>query len=190
MRRARRRLGGSPPRPLGTSSRPRDQRGAWPALVNRRAVGSVSALEEDEATGRLGYAVVPAPSPADLAVVPLFESFSDEERAEIAGWFEVKEVAAGVKLAGEGTTGYSFFILADGGAAVTAAGRHVASLGRGDFFGEMALLGPGRRQATVTTTSPTRVLVLFGEDFHRLQARHPDITARLEAVMRVRLEEL
>jgi CRP-like cAMP-binding protein len=134
--------------------------------------------------------VVPTPSPSDLAVVPLFESFSEEELAEIAGWFEVKEVGAGVRLAGEGTTGYSFFVLADGGAAVTSAGRDVASLGPGDFFGEMALLGPGRRKATVTTTSPTRVLVLFGEDFQRLQARHPDITARLQAVMEVRLEEL
>jgi voltage-gated potassium channel len=133
---------------------------------------------------------MPAASPSDLAAVPLFQSLSDMELAEIAGWFEVKEVGAGVRLAGEGTTGYSFFVLADGGAAVTAAGRDVASLGPGDFFGEMALLGPGRRQATVTTTSPTRVLVLFGEDFRRLQARHPDITARLDAVMQVRLEEL
>jgi CRP-like cAMP-binding protein len=58
------------------------------------------------------------------------------------------------------------------------------------FFGEMALLGPGRRQATVTTTSPARVLVLFGEDFRRLQAAHPDIAAQLEAVMQKRLEQL
>jgi CRP-like cAMP-binding protein len=131
-----------------------------------------------------------AASPSDLAVVPLFQSLPELELAEVASWFELKEVMAGVRLAGEGTTGYSFFVITEGEAVVTAQGRDVASLGPGDFFGEMALLGLGRRQATVTTTSPARVLVLFGEDFRRLQAKHPEITARLESVMQERLEQL
>jgi len=131
-----------------------------------------------------------AVSLSDLAAVSLFEPLSEAELAEVAGWFEVKEVGAGVRLAGEGTTGYSFFVLSEGEAVVTAQGRSVASLGPGDFFGEMALLGLGRRQATVTTASPARVLVLFGEDFGRMQAKHPEITARLEIVMRERLEQL
>jgi CRP-like cAMP-binding protein len=133
---------------------------------------------------------VPAPSPADLAAVALFESLSESELAEIAGRFEVKDVEAGVRLAGEGTTGYSFFVLGEGEAVVTAQGRDVASLGPGDFFGEMALLGLGRRQATVTTTTPARVLVLFGEDFRQMQVEHPAITAGLQDVMRERLEQL
>jgi CRP-like cAMP-binding protein len=145
--------------------------------------------------GRCGTAVrftadVPTASPSDLAIVPLFRSLSDSELAEIAGWFEAKEVAKGVRLAGEGVTGHSFFIIGEGEAAVTAGGRDVALLGPGDFFGEMALLGHGRRRATVTTTSPTRVFVLFGDDFRRLQAQHPDIAGRLVAVMEERLEQL
>jgi CRP-like cAMP-binding protein len=64
----------------------------------------------------------------------------------------------------------------------------LASLGPGDFFGEMALLGAGRRTATVTTNTATRVLVLFGDDFRRLQASHPDIAARIEAAMHARLD--
>jgi CRP-like cAMP-binding protein len=133
---------------------------------------------------------VPAATLSDLAVVPIFRSLSDADLEQLAGWFEVKDVSAGVRLVGEGATGYSFFVLSEGEVAVTAGGSDVASLGPGDFFGEMALLGSGRRQATVTTTSPARVLVLFGEEFRRLQAAHPGIAAQLEAAMEKRLEQL
>jgi voltage-gated potassium channel len=136
------------------------------------------------------FAAVPAATPSDLAAAPIFQSLSEAELEELAGWFEVRDVSAGVRLVGEGATGYSFFVLTDGEVAVTAGGADVASLGPGDFFGEMALLGQGRRQATVTTTLPVRVLVLFGEDFPRLQAAHPNIAAQLEAAMQKRLEEL
>jgi CRP-like cAMP-binding protein len=132
--------------------------------------------------------VVPAADPSELASVPLFESLSEPELAELAGWFEVKDVGPGVRLVGEGATGYSFFVVSEGEAAVTAGGENVASLGPGDFFGEMALLGGGRRTATVTTTSAVRVLVLFGSDFRRLQESHPGVAARIEAAMRLRLE--
>ena len=133
---------------------------------------------------------MPAASPSDLASVPLFGSLSESELAELAGWFEVKDVRPGARLVGEGATGYSFFVVSEGEVAVTAHGEDIASLGPGEFFGEMALLGPGRRKATVTTTSPTRVLVLFGNDFRRLQANHPEIVAKIEAAMEKRLEAL
>ena len=131
-----------------------------------------------------------AVTPSDLAAVPIFASLDDAELAEVAASFEAKDVPAGVRLAGEGATGYSFFVIGEGEAAVTAGGETVASLGPGDFFGEMALLGSGRRQATVTTTTPARVLVLFGDDFRRLQAEYPAVTAHLEAVMEKRRAQL
>lgn len=133
---------------------------------------------------------MPAAGPSDLATVPLFESLSESELAEIAALFEVKDVRPGVRLAGEGTTGNSFFVISEGEVEVTADGRPVASLGQGDFFGEMAFLGAGRRKATVTTLSPTRVLVLFGGDFQQLQEIYPAITTRIEAAMQSRLEQL
>jgi CRP-like cAMP-binding protein len=132
------------------------------------------------------YRAVPAEL-SDLASVPLFASLSDAERAEIAAWFEVKEVAAGVRLVGEGTTGSTFFVLTRGDVVVTANGELIASLGPTDFFGELALLGAGRRTATVTTTSEARVLVLFGDDFRRLRSTYPKIAAEIDAAMIRRL---
>jgi len=130
---------------------------------------------------------VPGANPSDLASVQLFESLAESELAEVAAWFEVREVGPGVRLAGEGTTGYSFFVIGEGEVVVTADGEPIASLGPGEFFGEMALLGPGRRTATVTTTTPARVLVLFGNDFVRRTASYPGIGAGIEAEMQKRL---
>ncbi len=131
---------------------------------------------------------MPCAEPSELAELPLFESLSDDELGELAGRFEVKDVGAGVRLVGEGTTGSSFFVLREGRASVTAGGEELEALGPGDFFGEIALLGEGRRTATVTTTSAARVLVLFGDDFRHLQANFPAVAARIESGMRRRLE--
>ena len=104
----------------------------------------------------------------DLAGHPLFAGLAEPELRELAAWFEAKTVGSGVRLVGEGASGHSFFLLAAGTAVVTAGDNEIATLGAGDFFGEFALLGEGRRQATVTTTSGTKVLVLFGMEFRRL----------------------
>ena len=120
---------------------------------------------------------------AELAAVPLFASLSESNLAEIACWFDAKDVGEGVRLIGEGASGYTFFILADGGAAVTSNGAEVGTLGPGEFFGEIAILGDGRRSATVTTTAPSRVLIMFGTEFRRLQQEHPEIASQIEATM-------
>jgi CRP-like cAMP-binding protein len=126
----------------------------------------------------------------DLADIPLFEGLSEDELAELAAWFEVKTVSEGVRLASEGASGYSFFVLVEGSAVVTVADETIAAYAPGDFFGEMAILGDGRRNATVTTTSPACVLSLFGTEFRRLQQVQPAIAAQLEQAMRQRHEEL
>jgi voltage-gated potassium channel len=64
----------------------------------------------------------------------------------------------------------------------------VNTLGPGDFFGELAILGDGVRTATVTTTSPSRLLVLFGTEFRQLQQEQPDLASRIEAGVRARLQ--
>jgi CRP-like cAMP-binding protein len=127
--------------------------------------------------------------PDDLLAVPLFASLSDTERADLAEWFDDKPTSAGVRLTGEGAAGYSFFVLLDGTAEVTADGRKLADLGPGEFFGEIAILGDGRRSATVTTSSAGRVLVMFGTDFRRLQQERPAIAALIENAMRERLSD-
>jgi CRP-like cAMP-binding protein len=121
--------------------------------------------------------------PEELRRTSLCANLSDEELTRVAGWFDAESVSEGVTVAGEGAPGYSFFVIAEGNAVVTSTGEELARLGRGDFFGEVAILGDGRRTATVTTTSPARLLVMFGTEFRRLQETQPEIAARLEAAM-------
>jgi CRP-like cAMP-binding protein len=87
-----------------------------------------------------------APAAADdLAGIPLFDTLEPDERAAIARWFDLEDVGSGVTLTGEGAPGYSFYVLRDGAATVSIDGSEVRTLAPGNFFGELALLGDGRR---------------------------------------------
>jgi CRP-like cAMP-binding protein len=127
---------------------------------------------------------MPAAAADDLARVPLFDTLDSDALGAIAPWFEVQDVSAGVKLTGEGAPGYSFFVLLEGTATVTVDGIEVRTLEPGAFFGELAILGDGRRTATVTTASPAKVLVLFGTEFRQLQQEYPDLAAQIESRLR------
>lgn len=127
---------------------------------------------------------MPSATVDDLAGIPLFDALDPGERATIAPWFELRDVSPGVNLTGEGASGYEFFVLRDGTATVTINGIEVRTLDAGDFFGELAILGDGRRTATVTTTSRAQVLVLFGTEFRRLQQEYPDTADRIESTLR------
>jgi len=122
----------------------------------------------------------------DLADIPLFETLSRPDREVLAGSFEEKAVSEGTRLLGEGAAGYSFFVLAEGEAEVSVDGVAIATLGAGDYFGEMAILGDGRRVATVTATSPVKVFVMFGTEFRSLQAAHPEVADQIQALVRER----
>jgi CRP-like cAMP-binding protein len=82
---------------------------------------------------------------AELAGIPLFESLSESDLQELASWFDRRDAGEGVRLIGEGAAGYSFFIVTEGSAVVTSEDATLADLGPGDFFGEIAILGDGRR---------------------------------------------
>jgi CRP-like cAMP-binding protein len=129
------------------------------------------------------------PDPARLAALPLFATLSPQEREQIAGWTEVRECSAGQELVVEGASGYTFYVIEEGTAEVLEAGERVRELGPGDFFGEMAILGEGRRMGSVVATSQLRVLAMFGTEFRRLEAELPELADRIRAEMQERLEE-
>jgi CRP-like cAMP-binding protein len=126
-------------------------------------------------------------SAEELAGIPLFESLEESELQRLASWFSSRTADEGAHLCGEGASGYSFFILTEGSAVVTANGATLGRLGPGDFFGEISMLTGSRRSATVTTTSPAQLLVMFGSDFRQLEQAQPEIAARIEEAMRRRL---
>jgi CRP-like cAMP-binding protein len=129
------------------------------------------------------------PEPDDLRRVPLFADLTEEEREQIAAWFEIQEHDAGDRIVHEGSPGYGFFVLDDGDIRIEHDGSEVGRLGPGDVFGELALLGDGRRHADVVAVTDVRVLSMFGTHFRELQATMPAVEAGLERLADERLAQ-
>lgn len=115
--------------------------------------------------------------------VPLFSQLSRREVEEVTKIADEIDVKAGKVLTREGERGNEFFVLLDGAARVERGGKKVNTLGRGDFFGEIALVSRSPRTATVTTTEPSDLLVITGTSFRALLEHSPRIQLRvLEAL--------
>jgi CRP-like cAMP-binding protein len=73
---------------------------------------------------------------------------------------------------------------------VSREGRVVARLQQGDYFGEIGLLAPALRDATVTARTQMELIVLAQWDFEQALAEAPGMTRRLLAGMAHRLRQL
>jgi CRP-like cAMP-binding protein len=114
-----------------------------------------------------------------ISRVPLFAHCSKRELAEVAALADEVELPQGTVLAREGKPGQEFFVLLEGKVDVTKGGRSIATLANGDFFGEVALVYRGPRQATVTAVTPVRLLAVSHRDFSPLLATSPQIQAKI-----------
>ena len=123
---------------------------------------------------------------AHLQGVPFFSGLSKRELAKVAQSADEVDVKEGEALAREGEFGQEFFVIADGTAEVTRDGAQLAKLGPGDFFGEMSLLGDDKRMATVTATSPMRVLVMTRGSFRSIDREMPEVHTRVVEAIEAR----
>jgi CRP-like cAMP-binding protein len=125
-----------------------------------------------------------------LASIPLFSHLDEADLTSAAGAAAEVEAAEGQEIVTEGDFGYALYAIESGTAVVTTDGAQVATLGPGDVFGEMALLASGRRTATVTSTSPMRLIALFKRDVWALERQRPETAARLRELIADRLPTL
>ena len=115
--------------------------------------------------------------------VPLFSRCTRKELAEVASIADEVDLPADRVLMREGERGREFFVLLEGSAEVHRNGRRINQLRDGDFFGEIALVSRSVRTATVTTSEPSRVLVITDQAFRALLDHAPQIQIRvLEAL--------
>lgn len=128
---------------------------------------------------------------AQLKRATVFSVLSDEQLQWMAAAATETEHLEGEALTEQGVIGHRFHLILDGAAEVERDGEHVATLGRGDFIGELGLLGGGPSTATVRATSPIRCLTLEREAFWEVLEREPAIALRiLEVVSRRMVQEL
>jgi CRP-like cAMP-binding protein len=105
---------------------------------------------------------------ASLATVPLFAQCSKHDLAEIARFVDEIQVPDGRELITEGDVGHETFVIVEGTARVTRGGETVADVGPGAVVGEMALIDRAPRNASVTATSPMKLLVIGKREFSGL----------------------
>jgi CRP-like cAMP-binding protein len=105
-----------------------------------------------------------------LQSVAAFRACTRNQLREVERLAERIQVANGEVLAREGRIGREFFLLLSGTVAVTQQGRRVNTLGPGDFFGELAAMNPGGRNATVTALGDVDVLILGPREFAAMNA--------------------
>ena len=124
--------------------------------------------------------------PSRLKGLPLFEEVSDEELREIAPFADEVSVGEGERLVSEGDFSYEFMAIEEGEAEVSREGEKLATLGPGDYFGEMGLLERDRRNATVVAKSPMRLITLTGWDLKRMEKSMPEAVSKIRQTMEQR----
>ena len=125
-----------------------------------------------------------------LSKVPLFADLSASDLAAVGRLTDEVSVPAGKVLATEGSSGHEFFVILDGTVTITRGSQHLADLGGGDFFGELAMIANVPRTATATATTPTTLLVLGHREFTSLLADQPRIRDKVMIAVARRLSEL
>jgi CRP-like cAMP-binding protein len=118
-----------------------------------------------------------------LERLPLFAGCARRDIEHVARNMREERLSEGERIIAEGDRGDSFYAVVEGTVDVERDGALVASFGPGDFFGETALVAHAPRNASITATSPVRVLVLPARDFRAVVGRFPAVyDAVLQAV--------
>jgi len=124
-----------------------------------------------------------------LRKVPLLAQCSRKELDVIAGVADELQLATGRELTREGDRGREFFVVIDGELEVRRKSRKIATLGGGDFVGEMALVTGRPRNATVTTKGTVRALVITDRAFARLLETSPPIQLKIMRALAERVPD-
>jgi hypothetical protein len=133
-------------------------------------------------------AVLPVVEIARLRALPIFAALGPPALEGVARSLVAVELAAGTPVVREGEPGDRFYVVADGELDVTVGGEHVAALGAGDCFGEIALLRDVPRTATVTARTAVRLDALEQSAFIAAVTGHDSSARAAETLVQARLD--
>jgi CRP/FNR family cyclic AMP-dependent transcriptional regulator len=145
-------------------------------LADRLRCANACARPTTEPAHEVGARTTPHPD----GRVNLLDVFRESE--------DTIDVPAGGVIIREGEQGDLMYIVIDGEVDITVAGKHIATATPGEIIGEMALINPGRRAATVTALVETRLAVIDQASFESLVHYVPDFTFYVMDVLTGRLE--
>jgi CRP-like cAMP-binding protein len=122
-----------------------------------------------------------------IAAIPLFAGCSRRELEAIDRASTEMSFPAGHVLCREGEPGRELMLVLEGSARVEKQGQAVATLGPGEFVGELSLLDLGPRTASVVADGAMRALVLTPSELSTLLADVRPLAGRMLASLATRL---
>lgn len=125
-----------------------------------------------------------------LAAAGLFDGVDADGMDRIAAVAVQVDHPAGHVIARQGEIGTGFFIVVAGAARVIRDGETIATLGPGDFFGELSVLDGRPRTAQVVSDGPTTCLALASWDFEAVLLEQPKVTLAILRGLASRLRDL
>jgi anti-sigma regulatory factor (Ser/Thr protein kinase) len=138
-----------------------------------------------------GAAIMPSRDRLDLLWRnPIFAPLPGSVRERVAAQLVPVSASADETIIREGDDADRFFLIAEGQVDVSVAHCHVATLGPGDYFGEIALLRHVPRTATIVAKDPVELYALTSEDFLSAVTSHHASTRAAENTVTTRLAEL
>jgi CRP/FNR family cyclic AMP-dependent transcriptional regulator len=123
---------------------------------------------------------------SQLKSIPLFRDVPDDALLKVATFAELESHPDGAAVVREGGYANDFYAIEDGTARVERAGQHLADLGPGDVFGEQALLEREQRSATVTASSPLRVIKIAHWELDKMKRDMPEVVGELRRQVEAR----
>ena len=117
---------------------------------------------------------------SELKNIPLFADVPDDKLLKVATFASLESAVEGKVIIREGGAANAFYAIEDGTVKVEREGEHIADLGPGDVFGEQALLEKSQRSATVTATSPVRLIKIDHWEIPRIKQSMPEVLTELQ----------
>ncbi len=124
-----------------------------------------------------------------LQKVPIFSSLTPKQLASMARDGKERTFAEGAPVVKEGDQGVAFYLVLEGRVDVRRKSRKLASLGPGQFFGEMALFTDQPRSADVIAAEPTKCLVIARWEFWGYAMGQPKVLRTIIEEIAHRLSE-
>lgn len=125
-----------------------------------------------------------------LSNLPLFETLSQKELAQVAALTVEAHRPAGTVLTREGQLGGVLFVIVDGRADLLRNKRKVLQLGPGDVVGELSLIDGGARSADAVAATEVHLLQLTHEDFNDLLNKSPTFVRNLLRALSMRIRDM
>jgi CRP/FNR family transcriptional regulator, cyclic AMP receptor protein len=110
-----------------------------------------------------------------IGSVPFFSSLDEKRRKALAAQGKELSYAAGDAIVNEGKLGVGFYLILDGKAEVRKGSKVLATLSKGQYFGEMSLVDEKPRTADVVAVEPTKCWAMTSWAFAALVKNHPEI---------------